>query len=107
MHNRAAVNMAELGRYVKSLNPKDREWYLNKLMLVNSERLPHPYWRDPKEWVDDPTKWPMIQWPDIYAYLIEKPSVYTNEKLRAYKSVDAYNYAVCGYVQDVMYSDLN
>ncbi len=28
------------------------------------------------------------------------------KKLRAYKSLDAYNYVVCGHVQMVLYSDI-
>ena len=46
------------------------------------------------------SKWTNIQWPDIYTYLVEKPSVYTSEKL-ANKSLDAYNYVTCGYVQNI------
>ena len=57
--------------------------------------------------MDDVRKWPALEWPEIYAYLIEKPSVYTKEKLRAHKSLDTYNYVACGHVQDINYADLN
>ncbi len=49
---------------------------------------------------------PDIHLPAIYCSLVDKPSVYTREKLRAYKSLAAYNYVVCGHVQTVLYSDI-
>ena len=51
------------------------------------------------------SKWPAIIWRDIYSYLIEKPSVYTKDNLRAYKSLDVYNYVLCGHVQNVKFYD--
>lgn len=33
------------------------------------------------------------------------PSVYTREKLKAYKSLDAYNFVLCGDVQDILFHD--
>lgn len=51
------------------------------------------------------SKWPAIVWPDIYTYIIEKPSVNTKEHLRAYKSLDAYNYVLCGHVQQIKFYD--
>ena len=96
---------SNLSEYAQSLVLKDRECYLNKLTLTNGYRLPDPYAL--KEWVDDISKLPSIQWPDIYTYLIDKPSLYTHDKLRAYKSLDAYNYVVCGHVQTVLYTDID
>ena len=100
-----AKEMAEVSSYLRSLNHKDLESYVNKLTLSDGIQLPDPY--SIKDWIVDPSKWPAIEWPDIYTYLIEKPSVYTKDKLRAFKSLDAYNYVVCGHVQDLKYCDLN
>ncbi len=94
-----------LSNYAKSLSAKDRKDYLKKLTLTNGSRLPDPFTITERE--HDVSKWPNIQWPDIYTYLVEKPSVYTREKLQAYKSLDAYDYIICGHVQEVRYHDID
>lgn len=43
---------------------------------------------------------PSVQWPDIYTYLSEKPSIYTKEKLNACKSLDIHD-------QDLQYNNLS
>ncbi len=91
--------------YFKGLPAEYRLSHSNKLILSNGVRLPDQY-SPSGQWVRDPTKWPKLQCPDIYVYLVEKPSVYTKEKLKAYKSLDAYNFVLCGHVQDIEYRDL-
>ena len=86
--------------YINSLSSSDCTDYLKKLVLSNGEKLPDPYNIPSEEWISD-----MSKWPDICSYLIEKPSVYTKENLRAYKSLDAYNYVLCGHVQNVKFYD--
>ena len=87
--------------YINSLSSSDCTDYLNKLVLSTGEKLPDPYSIPSEEWIADMSKWPAITWPDIYSYLIEKPSVYTKDSLCAYKSLDAYNYVLCGHVQNL------
>lgn len=87
-----------------NLNDDDRKAYLKKLTLENNERLPDPY--EIETWVEDINKFPIITWRDVTEYLIDSPSIYTKETMKAYKSLEAYDYFVCGHVQDCFFHDI-
>ena len=40
------------------------------------------------------SRWPPIEFPHVYTYLIDTPGEFTREKLKAFKSLQAYNYKV-------------
>ena len=65
--------------------------YLMKLK-VDGRDLKDPYDIPDELWLDDPSKWPEIQFGDIYTYLMDTPGIFTKENLQAYKSLEAYNY---------------
>jgi hypothetical protein len=43
-------------------------------------------------WIDDVALWPSVEFWYIYSYLINTPGQFTKEKLKADKSLEAYNY---------------
>lgn len=59
-----------------------------------SLNLLDPYQFEKIVWIDDISLWPQVEFPSIYVYLIETPGEFTREKLRAYKSLEAYNYYI-------------
>ena len=68
------------------------------LTFENGETLPHPYSLQ-NDWIEDVDVLPEVSWEDVMHYLKETPSIYTKGKLKAYKSLEACDYNVCGHVQ--------
>ena len=42
------------------------------------------------------------RYPDIYSYLVESPGEFTRETLKAYKSLDAFNFVKSGWVDTIV-----
>ena len=57
-----------------------------------------PYTFSSGLWID---VMPNIEYPDIYNFLINTPSPYTKEELKAYKSLEGYKYLVAGWIGDI------
>ena len=92
-------------RYIETLPPVASERYRKKLDLVGLRKC--PYELADQEWEDDVTKWPGVEFPDIVLYLIGTPGEYTRKKLKAYKSLDAYNYFTSGWVGTCFIHEVN
>lgn len=91
----------QASKYLSALENIDKQKYKGKLTLKNGTILPDPYALVDSSWKDDMKLLPNIQWGDLYMYLINTPSEYTHESFKAFKSMEAYNFFVCGHVQDV------
>ena len=89
-------------KYVASLDYESRKHHLEKLNKDGSAvSMPDPYSIPEQLWNQDVTKWPSIEFGDVYTYLIETRGPFTKDKLKAYKSLEAYNYFYNGYVRTV------
>ena len=92
-------------KYYDDLEESDKTRYVQKLTLNNNEILPDPY-AISEGWSNDVSRLPDVAYPDIYNYLIETPSDFTKDKLKAYKSLEAYNFFISGHVHDVYICNL-
>ena len=91
---------AGFSAYYHTLDDTSKMWYREKLSKFGG--LKDPYLGEQEGVGEDPwDKWPEVQYPDIFCYLIETTSEYTGETLKAYKSLDSYNYFVNGWVANV------
>ena len=95
----------EKSEYFESLSQEDNKGYLAKLTLSTGEQLPDPFILH-SNWSDDVSLLPGITYPNIYHYLIEYPSLFSKESLKAYESLECYNFFVSGHVQNVYYHEV-
>ena len=84
-------------KYVKVLDPVARLRYHLKLSYnKGASSLPDPH--NLKGWTN-PSSWPDLTFGDLYTYLIETPGIYTKESLKAFKSLEAYQFVISGHVK--------
>lgn len=84
--------------YRDTLDVMTKARYLDKLKIIDNK---DPYEVDKAEWSSDMSKWPEVCYPDIVNYLVYSQSAYTLVELKAYKSLQSYNYFISGFVQDI------
>ncbi len=76
------------------------------LKLKNCGLKDCPYQLPVDSWLNDPTKWPTLECPEIQDYLINTPSVFTREKMKNMKSLEAHNQFRKRWVQTVFHIDV-
>ena len=84
--------------YFKGLDVTARLRYKEKLDKLGGLEDPYLHWGQGIGREEDWQNWPKVEYPDIYNFLIEAPSFFTGESLKAYKSLDAYNYYINGWI---------
>ena len=92
--------------YSVNLSEKDLTKCREKFKLTTEEQLADPYTRKEK-WTNDISSLPEITWRDVTEYLLDTPSAYTKESIKAYKSLETYNNFVCGHVQNCYYHEIS
>ena len=91
--------------YYNELQKEDKAKYKGKLTLTNGKLLPDPY-GIVENWKSNVKLMPDVSWGDMYNYLVNSPSEYTHNNLKAYKSLEAFNFFVCNHVQDIYYNEI-
>ena len=84
--------MASLRNYLESLSTNAKDRYLEKIKLVDNTDT---YTDSKKTWSRAAEDYPDMLYSDIMAYLILTIGAYTNEELKNYNSLEAYNQFVC------------
>ena len=69
---------------VKNLSKTAKRRYEKKDIGVENVEKGDPFLIS-SEWVDDVSKWPEVEFGQIYVYLIESPGPYTRETTKAYE----------------------
>lgn len=99
------LKTAKMGScYFEELSVDNKKRYEEKLTLKNGVYLGDPYAIE-DGWSDDITKLPNLSWSEITKYLIETPSFYTNEAIKAFKSLEGYEFFREGHVQDCFHHE--
>lgn len=96
-----------LSNHARSLTGDVKRRYLDKIEVLGP-RDPYFLMKDSSTvWTTDSEILPPIAYPDIFNYLVLTKSFYTLEQFKAYKSLDAYNFFVSGWVFNAKWLALN
>ena len=68
--------------------------YTAKLSLRNGMRLPDPFTLESADWSDNITHLTEISWRDVTEYLLDTPSSFTKESMKAYNLLEAFDYCL-------------
>ena len=80
------------------MDPPSRKRYNEKTVLIENK---DPYTLSENEFSADLDNFPSISYPDIVNYLVFRPSPYSADDMKAYKSLEAYHQITEGWVRNL------
>ena len=83
--------------YKQGLSAADKARYEDKLKIVYADSgvdILDPFEIPQESWIDNIHLWPPVEYGQLFNYLIDTPGPFTREKLKAYRSLEAYNYYI-------------
>ena len=90
---------SEYSSLYEQLDSSGKARYKEKLRMLKLRS--DPYLLDKNTWLTERSVWLPVEFPNVFVYLINSPSPYTKEALKAYKSTDAWSYFVAGLVTEL------
>ncbi|XP_068677854.1 uncharacterized protein [Montipora foliosa] len=90
-----SFNIPVLSEYAKALDKQVKRRYLEKISVVGVDPVSIPSEQF------DPECLPQIESTDLLGYLVLETSFYTRQQFKAYKSLEAFNQMVSGFVSSV------
>lgn len=93
------ASVTQYSSYYYALDENARKRYKENLQKLGEATNPYLKWQTGTtiEW----QLWPEVEYPNIYNFLIATPSLFTSDSLKAYKSLDAYNYYISGWIDNI------
>ena len=99
-----ASDVNELSDYFYTLEANVRSRYIEKTKFCDGI---DPYRLKKSDFSYNHDDFPLITFPDISNYLVLSTSFYTTQQMKAFKSMEDYNFFVSGWVKDVGSKNLN
>ncbi|CAH1263887.1 MRPL4 [Branchiostoma lanceolatum] len=89
------VNVPVLSEYALSLESHVKRRYIEKIAIIDIDPVTVPCHQFVRQCL------PPVEQSDLFSYLVLQTSHYTNEQFKNYKSLEAYNHVVSGFIAEV------
>ena len=88
----AAGRFSQRNSYFYNLEPNVKSRYMEKISLCDDLDI---YVMNKNSFATDFGDLPNLEFPDISNYLVVQMSFYSKQQMKAFKSLEAYNFFVC------------